>query len=121
MREVVESVDVSRNLLREGRVDRDGSVMGWKFYKGEAAQSNTKFCILLQMKLINDIPSSPIFMSSPSTISSDVSSGYTWAEHLIWMEGGEPVESVAKESRWPGLLLAGSLALAALGLGFCLQ
>lgn len=38
---------------------------------------------------------------------------YAWAEHLIWMEGGEPVESGAEEKRWPGLLLALVLAAGA--------
>lgn len=60
-------------------------------------------------------------MNPSSTVSSDGSSGYAWAEHLIWMEGGEPVAVEAKQSRCPGLLLAGGLALASLALGWWLK
>ena len=39
---------------------------------------------------------------------------HDWGEHLIWMEGGEPLASEAlAPARWPGLLLAFSLALLA--------
>lgn len=51
----------------------------------------------------------------------NTSSGYAWAEHLIWMEGGEPVEARPKESIWPGIALAFGLAVAAFGVGALLS
>ncbi|MDF1811712.1 MAG: putative sulfate exporter family transporter [Verrucomicrobiales bacterium] len=38
---------------------------------------------------------------------------YKWADHLIWMEGGEPPPTVRKvPSPWPGIVLAVGLATA---------
>lgn len=41
------------------------------------------------------------------------SAQYAWAEHLIWMEGGEPVETSPREQLWPGILLTLTLAASA--------
>ena len=42
---------------------------------------------------------------------------YAWAEHLIWMEGGEPVEPQSKERSWPGVFVMIALA----GLAFAIS
>ncbi|MDF1825368.1 MAG: putative sulfate exporter family transporter [Verrucomicrobiales bacterium] len=41
------------------------------------------------------------------------SAQYAWAEHLIWMEGGEPVEPSQKERIRPGVILTTLLAATA--------
>lgn len=42
---------------------------------------------------------------------------YDWAEHLIWMEGGEIVEPAKPTSLWPGLFLAVVVAVIAYAAG----
>lgn len=55
-------------------------------------------------------------MTQSSNQTGSGQTGYAWAEHLIWMEGGEPVEARPKESLLTGLLLAFGLALVASGI-----
>jgi len=43
---------------------------------------------------------------------------YAWADHLIWMEGGEPAESRPKETRWPGIVVMLALAALAFAVGW---
>lgn len=43
---------------------------------------------------------------------------YAWADHLIWMEGGEPAESRPKEKRLPGVVMMLSLAALAFAVGW---
>lgn len=42
---------------------------------------------------------------------------YEWAEHLIWMEGGEIVEAPVQKAVWPGVLVAIGLAGVAFAMG----
>lgn len=55
---------------------------------------------------------------STSATAPDQPAHYAWAEHLIWMEGGEPVEAGqgSRPSIWPGLLLACGIAATAFGI-----
>lgn len=46
---------------------------------------------------------------------------YAWAEHLIWMEGGEPVETDTPVVQWKGIVLAVLLTLAAFGIPMALK
>jgi len=55
-------------------------------------------------------------MPSTSASTETSSSRYAWAEHLISMEGGEPVETDEPRSPWPGVILCVALAAAAFGL-----
>lgn len=59
--------------------------------------------------------------TTPTNQNASSQAGYAWAEHLIWMEGGEPVESKPKESVWPGLCLVVALAALAFGTGYVLR
>lgn len=42
---------------------------------------------------------------------------YEWAEHLIWMEGGEIVEAPVSRPVWPGVIAATGVAALAFALG----
>lgn len=53
---------------------------------------------------------------SATQTSASPAAKHAWAEHLIWMEGGEPVEVRAKESVWPGIALVCLIAATAFGL-----
>ncbi|MEM1441040.1 MAG: putative sulfate exporter family transporter [Verrucomicrobiota bacterium] len=55
-----------------------------------------------------------------TTLSSNTAeeASYAWAEHLIWMEGGEPISAAEKESVWPGLITIVALAGVALTCGW---
>ncbi len=57
-------------------------------------------------------------MTTTLSSQSNEAAPYAWAEHLIWMEGGEPVAAAEKERVWPGLLFAFVLAGAALALAW---
>lgn len=61
-------------------------------------------------------------MSNSATPASDVTPPqYAWAEHLIWMEGGEPVTSSAPVRQLPGVVLAFCLTLIAMGIPMVLN
>ncbi|MDF1858660.1 MAG: putative sulfate exporter family transporter [Verrucomicrobiales bacterium] len=59
--------------------------------------------------------------TTPTNQNASSQPGYPWAEHLIWMEGGEPVEAKPKESVWPGLCLVVALAALAFGTGYAVR
>ena len=52
-------------------------------------------------------------MTQSSNHTGSGQAAYAWAEHLIWMEGGEPVEAKPRESVVPGIALAVGLAVVA--------
>lgn len=56
-------------------------------------------------------------MQTTSSTGNTTSSRYAWAEHLIWMEGGEPVALRPKERQWPGVLVMAAIA----GLAFAIS